>query len=793
MNTELELAQELHGHEKAVRCMTTLKNGNILTGGVDALVCMWKAVYDEGTKKLKHFDLEKRLHHHSDFVYSLCDGVGDEYFYSGGKEKTIFKMGYDGLRQLQFFGHEGAVCSLAERGEELFSGSWDGTLRIWHTQTGAQVRKIDAGTHAITLCLLPTGEIATGSQEATIKIWKSDGSLIRTLEGHTDIVRKILYNPTATCLMSCSNDAMIKFWSLDGLEMTQLQGHESFVFDICLASGNQTSSDFPNKLFSGADDRMLKVWNLDNTAAAPLQSILHANTIWAVSSLANGDVATACADGVVRVWTTESDRFATEELRAKMSSEAVSAAAEASKQGAAGVSLKDVADVSDMPKTRGKKNGEIKMFKTGSTINAYSWNGREWDLIGEVTGRPRTAYEGDQFFPAGEYDYVFDVEVGEGGRTAKLPYNEGDNQLVTGEKFCAREGIHKSMLEQITQFLRQQTGSAGGANRAPTLEQRAGNGHTPAQNGGTTGSSTSSSAPSRPKMKHFPVDQAQYFDQGKLEAAQAKILEFNAEFEDGNTEMKMDTIDIQHFEEAIKKLGSRASKDFRPIERDLIWKKCGSWPEEKLFPVVDVWRLFLLHPGSADIFKGTDRGYSYISFVLKLLKKNLKTPLGISCARWLANVFASFTARSVLFDKRGFLIEGLHEIAQGCDGDAMHKLVKLSLATCLMNLSMVFVDRKDLKGRSELLDLFAFYLSGPLGGAAKPEDGEAVYRILVGVGNFLFDQSVKLSYDFAGKLAQVVSGCGAKASEAKVKEICADLTKLGPEVQGGEDNGKLTG
>ena len=58
-------------------------------------------------------------------------------------------------------------------------------------------------------------------------------------------------------------------------------------------------------------------------------------------------------------------------------------------------------------------------------------NGREWDLIGEVTGRPKASYGGDQFFAKGDYDYLFDVEVGEGGGNAKLPYNEGDNILVT--------------------------------------------------------------------------------------------------------------------------------------------------------------------------------------------------------------------------------------------------------------------------------------------------------------------------------------------------------------------------
>eukprot|EP00392_Amoebophrya_sp_AT5.2_P019426 g20256.t1 len=826
MNADLELCQELQGHEKAVRCLCVLKNGWIVTGGVDALVCLFKPVYAEDGKRVKHYDLDKRLHHHSDFVYAVADSVEGDWFYSGGREKTIFKLDYaSGNRLLQFLGHDGAVCSLVERGKELYSGSWDGTFRIWDSATGGMIRKVDAGTHAITLCLLPTGEIATGSQDALVKVWKQDGTLVNSLQGHKDIVRKIVYNPLMQGLISCSNDSEIKFWTLDGLEMNKLSGHESFVFDVCTSA---------TCLYSGADDRLLKVWNMENSQC--LQSILHSNTIWAVSTLPNGgstesghDVVTACADGVVRIFTTDAVRFADEGLRSKFSSDAVAAAAEASKQGA-GVPLDGVTDVSEMDKTRGKKNvqplGEIKMFKTGRTINAYSWNGRGWDLIGEVTGKPKQSYPGDQFFAAGDYDYLFDVEVGEGGKTAKLPYNEGENQLVTAEKFCAREGIHKSMIEQITAFLRQQTGNAAGG--APMLGSSSagassggGSGPSraasnPSANGAAAPASTpagvtsasSSSSSSKPKSKHYPVDNALYFDQGKLEAAKAKILEFNAELPDedpekikennGEGSKKMDHIELMHFEEAVKKLGSKSSS-FRPVERDLIWKKCGSWAEDKLFPVVDLWRLYLLHPDSADIFKGTDRGYGYISFILKLLRtdtsanNNLKTPLGISCARWLANVFASFTARAVLFDKRGFLISELSAIADhGAGAGNMHKLVKLSLATALMNLTMVFVDRKELKGRSEMLEGLKLFAEKALGGtAATAEDYEALYRIYVGMGNLMCDgTSERLKFDFAGRLATLLKQSQAGLAEARLKEIAADLLQLGATVQG-DDNAKL--
>lgn len=59
MHCDLELSQELEGHQKAVRCLTVLKNGTVCSGGVDNLVCLFKQIRnDEG--KLIRFELEKR-------------------------------------------------------------------------------------------------------------------------------------------------------------------------------------------------------------------------------------------------------------------------------------------------------------------------------------------------------------------------------------------------------------------------------------------------------------------------------------------------------------------------------------------------------------------------------------------------------------------------------------------------------------------------------------------------------------------------------------------------------------
>jgi len=62
-------------------------------------------------------------------------------------------------------------------------------------------------------------------------------------------------------------------------------------------------------------------------------------------------------------------------------------------------------------------------------------------------------YEGDRLFEAMEYDHIFDVDLGD-GIMRKLPYNNGSNPYESADKFVSREGLSKSMVEQIIGFLK---------------------------------------------------------------------------------------------------------------------------------------------------------------------------------------------------------------------------------------------------------------------------------------------------------------------------------------------------
>ncbi len=90
-------------------------------------------------------------------------------------------------------------------------------------------------------------------------------------------------------------------------------------------------------------------------------------------------------------------------------------------------------DVSELTKQTGKKDGEIKIFKNGTQPEVYVWHdeGAKWEKMGDVMGpapSQKDFYEGDDIFPQGYYDYIFNIDI-KGRGECKLPFNRGSTSV----------------------------------------------------------------------------------------------------------------------------------------------------------------------------------------------------------------------------------------------------------------------------------------------------------------------------------------------------------------------------
>lgn len=58
-----------------------------------------------------------------------------------------------------------------------------------------------------------------------------------------------------------------------------------------------------------------------------------------------------------------------------------------------------------------------------------------------------------------EYDFVFSVDIAEGEPPLKLPYNMTEDPWVAAQNFITKHGLNQAFLEQVRDFILQNTQS----------------------------------------------------------------------------------------------------------------------------------------------------------------------------------------------------------------------------------------------------------------------------------------------------------------------------------------------
>jgi platelet-activating factor acetylhydrolase IB subunit alpha len=192
----------LSGHEHSVFSVRFLNGDLLVSVSRDASVRIW----DVGS------GFCVKVMHAGDWSYAVGPSVDGKWIVSGGRDSgaTIWDVGSGGVKA-SLDGHEHYVecCVFAPVASYGYLAKMQGVKRS-----------------------VGSGEfVATGSRDKSIKLWDSRGGLIKTLVGHENWVRGLVFHPGGRYLLSVGDDGTIRCWDLEqeGRLVKTMEGHHGFL------------------------------------------------------------------------------------------------------------------------------------------------------------------------------------------------------------------------------------------------------------------------------------------------------------------------------------------------------------------------------------------------------------------------------------------------------------------------------------------------------------------------------------------------------------------------------------
>lgn len=256
-----QLYKTLIGHTDQVKSVSFDPRGEMLaSASYDKTVKLWR----------RDGSLIKTLQGHSDSVMSVSFSPDGELLASAGKDKTVKIWNREGGLVKTLIGHQGWVnsVSFSQDGEAFATASDDQTVKLWR-RDGTLLKTFSAHEGwvlGVSFSPNPPAKRNSGGEEAllasaswdnTIKLWRWDGTLLKTLlKGYSDSVNAVTFSPNGQVLAAASWDSGVKLWSKDGKLIKTLNGHHAPVLSVSFSPDGQT-------LASASDDNTIILWNLD--------------------------------------------------------------------------------------------------------------------------------------------------------------------------------------------------------------------------------------------------------------------------------------------------------------------------------------------------------------------------------------------------------------------------------------------------------------------------------------------------------------------------------------------------
>jgi len=248
--------------------------------------------------------------------------------------------------------------------------------------------------------------------------------------------------------------------------------------------------------------------------------------------------------------------------------------------------------------------------------------------------------------------------------------------------------------------------------------------------------------------------------------------------------MALDTADFERVLNIVQTLSATSRYHVSTIDEKEIKalnKLLKQWPNDKVFPGIDILRVMLVHPdGSQKLSAAPETAQEILPMLIQKaleLKDSVAVPLLV--LRALCNALRHPALGAALC--AGPAADGALELAAELAAGAANKNVRASAATLAMNLGLALAQDAGVTASEARTAQLLGLVSGALAELRQEED-ENAFRLLVAVGTLL--QNPSLSAQVASQFndlemrTSLNSLVAQPGKSQKVKESIEDIMKL---------------
>ncbi len=204
---------------------------------------------------------------HSFWIGAVAFSPDGQLLASGGGDRLVKIWNpANGALIRSLAGHTWPVYCLAFQpdGSHIASGSiTDETIRLWRLSDGLQVQTF--ATRANALAFSADGQfLFSGYNSGDVSVWRvSDGTLARTLSGHTQAINALAVSASGELVASSADDGTARIWNIATGAPLRTLTHTGRVQSLAFSPDSRY-------LTTGESNRSLRIWRVADGAAVAM-------------------------------------------------------------------------------------------------------------------------------------------------------------------------------------------------------------------------------------------------------------------------------------------------------------------------------------------------------------------------------------------------------------------------------------------------------------------------------------------------------------------------------------------